>query len=96
MSKDVDVVLNKAGIIEVMRSQGVANEIRSLTDRAWYRAESVSGLKFGHGIDYGTRGKVRAVHGWVGARMRLSRHGFSMRRNFAKQVEALTQALHGI
>lgn len=93
MSRDVEILLHGAKFRSVLKSKGVTAQITSLTDRACARAEALSGLRFGHGVD---RGPV-SVHGWVGARVPRNRKtGAVIMRVYEKQVAALSQALHGI
>lgn len=83
--QDVEIKLNPSGFRSVMRSAGVAREVGYLAERAKYRAELVSGLRFGCGVDYGPV----SAHGWVGAR--TSNKGL-----LARMRKALSQSLYGV
>lgn len=85
VSADLTVDTNAAGFREVMRSAGVQRQLAYEATRAKLRAESVSGLHFGSGVDvYDVNAR-----GWVGASSRNA--GLH-----ALQVKALSQALHGV
>lgn len=85
VSADLTVETNAAGFRAVMTSAGVCQLLAYEASRARYRAESVSGLRFGCGVDvYDVNAR-----GWVGASSRNA--GLH-----ALQVKALSQALHGV
>lgn len=92
VSADLTVETNAAGFREVMRSAGVQSQLRYEATRAKLRAEAVSGLSFGSGVD------VYAVNarGWVGASSVDSRTGRVNAGLQKKQAAALAQAFHGV
>lgn len=92
VSADLTVDTNAAGFREVMRSAGVQRQLAYEAMRARLRAEAVSGLSFGSGVD------VYAVNarGWVGASSVDSRTGRVNAGLQKKQAAALAQAFHGV
>jgi len=92
MTEHIEVKLVGAGFRTVLKSDGVAREVGYLAERARYRAESVSGLRFGSGVDIGPV----SAHGWVGASAMDGRTGRVNRGLLAKQSAALGTALHGV
>lgn len=92
MAKGIEVKTNRAGFRAVMQSAGVRQLVGYEAARAKGRAEAVSGLRFGCGVDVG---KV-SCHGWVGATAVDSRTGKVNRGLLKKQEAALSQALHGV
>lgn len=92
VSADLDVETHDAGFRDVMRGAGVRRLLSYEATRAKLRAESVSGLVFGSGVD---TGRVSA-HGWVGASCIDKRTGKPNAGLQKKQEAALSQALHGV
>lgn len=92
MSSDLTIKLNAGGFRTVMKSAGVRQILSYEATRAKFRAEAVSGLSFGCGVD---DGKVSA-RGWVGASSVDGRTGKVNDGLHKKQVDALSQALHGV
>lgn len=93
VSADLTVDTNAAGFREVMRSAGVQRQLAYEATRAKLRAESVSGLRFGSGVDVGA---VKA-RGWVGASsVDSKRTGRVNAGLLRKQAAALAQAFHGV
>lgn len=92
VSADLTVETNPAGFRDVMKSAGVRQLVSYEITRARLRAEAVSGLHFGSGVDVG---RV-SVHGWVGASCIDSRTGRVNKGLAALQQTALSQALHGV
>lgn len=86
LSRDLTVETNAAGFRAVMKGTGVCQMLAYEAARARYRAESVSGLRFGSGVDVD---RAVSARGWVGASSRNA--GLH-----ALQVKALSQALHGV
>ena len=86
LSRDLTVETNSAGFRDVMKSAGVQSQLAYEATRAKLRAESVSGLRFGCGVDVD---RAVSARGWVGASSRNA--GLH-----ALQVKALSQALHGV
>lgn len=92
VNADLTVDTNAAGFRAVMKSTGVRQLLSYESTRAKLRAQAVSGLKFGSGVDIG---EIKA-RGWVGASSINSHTGRANAGLHAKQVEALSQALHGV
>ena len=92
MSRDLTLKLNRPEFRRIMRGAGARQLVGVQVARAKYRAESVSGLSFGAGVD---DGRV-SCHGWVGASSVDARTGRPNAGLHKKQVAALSQALHGI
>lgn len=92
VSADLTVDTNAAGFRDVMRSAGVQSQLRYEATRAKLRAQAVSGLHFGSGVDVGA---IKA-RGWVGANNIIPRTGRPNAGLHALQVKALSQALHGV
>ena len=92
LSRDLTVETNAAGFRDVMKSAGVQRQLAYEATRAKLRAEAVSGLSLGSGVD------VYAVNarGWVGAASVVSRTGRVNAGLQRKQEAALAQALHGV
>lgn len=92
VSADLTVETNAAGFRAVMTGAGVRQLLAYEATRAKLRAEAVSGLSFGSGVD------VYAVNarGWVGASSVDSRTGRVNAGLQRKQEAALAQALHGV
>ena len=92
VSADLTVDTNAAGFRAVMKSAGVQRQLAYEAMRARLRAEAVSGLSFGSGVD------VYAVNarGWVGASSVDSRTGRVNAGLQRKQEAALAQAFHGV
>ena len=91
MPSGVRVKTNQRGFREVMRSAGVARAVESEAFRAKYRAEQLSGLRFGAGVDMGPV----SAHGWVGTSFK-NVSPKAIARLLGKAADALAQSLHGI
>lgn len=89
---DLEVETHAPAFREVMKSGGVRTILGYESTRAKLRAQAVSGLKFGSGVDTDA---IKA-RGWVGASCIDARTGRMNAGLHAKQVEALSQALHGV
>jgi hypothetical protein len=94
VSADLTVDTNAAGFRAVMKSAGVQSRLAYEAMRARLRAEDVSGLSFGSGVDVG--GRAVSARGWVGASSVDSRTGRVNTGLQKKQAAALAQALHGV
>jgi len=95
VSADLIVDTNEMGFRTVMKSAGVQRLLAYEAMRAKLRAEAVSGLKFGSGVDLD--GRYVSALGWVGASSIDHKRGGRFNAGLhAKQVEALSQALHGV
>ena len=92
VSAGLTVDTNAAGFREVMRSAGVQRQLAYEATRAKLRAQAVSGLRFGSGVDVGA---VKA-RGWVGASSVDKRTGRVNAGLLMKQAAALAQAFHGV
>lgn len=92
MSKDLEIKLNRSEFRAIMNSAGVSQLLGYEADRARYRAESVSGLSFGSGVDH----RTVSARGWVGASSVDKRTGRVNAGLHAKQAEALAKSLHGV
>lgn len=88
----IEVKLNKSGFREVMNGTGVSQMLAYYATRAKLRAESVSGLSFGSGVDH----RPVSARGWVGASSVDKRTGRVNAGLQKKQEAALSQALHGV
>lgn len=86
VNADLTVDTNAAGFRAVMKSVGVRQLLAYEAARAKLRAQAVSGLRFGCGVDVD---RAVSARGWVGASSRNA--GLH-----ALQVKALAQALHGV
>jgi hypothetical protein len=93
VSADLTVDTNEAGFRAVMKSAGVQRLLAYEANRAKLRAQAVSGLRFGSGVDVGF---IKA-RGWVGASsVDTKRTGRVNAGLLRKQEAALAQALHGV
>lgn len=92
MADDIKVKLNRAGFREVMNIAGVSHLLAYHAMRAKYRAESVSGLEFGCGVDH----RPVSARAWVGASSVDKRTGAVNTGLHKKQAKALKQSLHGV
>lgn len=82
---------NRTGMRAAMRSGGVVSLLGSAADRARYRAETLSGLRFGSGVDFGPV----APHAWVGTSAKKGGPK-AVERYIDKARTALSQSLTGI
>ena len=82
---------NRTGMRAAMRSSGVVAALGNEAERAKYRAESVGGMRFGAGVDYGPV----SPHAWVGSSAKRGGPK-AVERYIARAAAALAQALHGV
>ena len=92
MANGIRIVHNPAEYRRIMKSAGVRQLLAAESARAKLRAEAVSGLRFGCGVDVGPV----SAHGWVGANNVNPRTGRPNAGLHKKQVDALMRALNGI
>ena len=92
MANGIRIVHNPAEYRRIMKSAGVRQMLAAEVARAKLRAESVSGLHFGCGVDVGPV----SAHGWVGANNLDPRTGRPNAGLHKRQVDALMHALHGV
>lgn len=92
MSRGLEIKLNRSGFRDVMNSAGVVQLLAYYATRAKLRAESVSGLSFGSGVDH----RPVSARGWVGASSVDKRTGRVNAGLHTIQAAALSQALHGV
>ena len=86
--------INRAGFRKTLKSPGVCGELSALAYEARARAEAVSGLRYGCGVDNDGRRTVSA-RAWVGTSANRNWGAKRAERFLARAAKGLAQALSG-